>query len=169
MRVSVEVTGAAELSSWLGEHAARLQASPAGLLAAVGEDWVSRFQANVRAGGVPTVPLAQVTLDLRSREAGPGRVQPRWGGGGGTAPLFRTGGLKDSIQVLEATADTLAVGTTREAAALLNFGGVTSPASMIPGRRVPARPFVFLAPEDVKSTIAALADFFFGSEGEAAA
>jgi phage gpG-like protein len=81
--------------------------------------------------GGPWAPLAAVTRALRR-------------GNGATAlPLLDTGLLLGSIN-FNATKDSVEVGSSDNAgkALMQQFGGVTSSTSMIPGKRIPARPYL---------------------------
>lgn len=156
--VSIEITGGAELVERLEELDERIASSdPRELFTSIENEWVTAFQGFIRdqgVGGESYAPLAPSTRRDRARE-----------GVGQDGPILqRQSDLINSIRVLELGADTLAVGTRMPKAALLNFGGQTSPFSRIPNALVPARPFVVLTPELLDDTMAMVRAFYFGDE-----
>ncbi|WP_420788918.1 phage virion morphogenesis protein [Shewanella algae] len=54
----------------------------------------------------------------------------------------------------------LELGSNMVYAAMQQFGGTTSPKSMIPGREIPARPFLGLSDEDEAAVLEMVAEYF---------
>lgn len=156
--VSIEITGGAELVERLEELDERVASTdPTELFQSIQNEWVTAFQGFIRdqgVGGESYAPLAPSTRRDRERQ-----------GIGPDGPILqRQSDLINSIRVLELGSDTLSVGTRLPKAALLNFGGQTSPFSRIPNAIVPARPFVVLTPELLDDTMEMVKAFFFGDD-----
>jgi phage virion morphogenesis protein len=117
---------------------AKLQAKAADLtpaMRAIGAGLRDNIRLGFRDGrdpwGTAWAPLSAVTRALRR-------------GNGATAlPLLDTGLLLGSIN-FNATKDSVEVGSADNAgkALMQQFGGTTAPNSMIPGKRIPARPYL---------------------------
>lgn len=58
--------------------------------------------------------------------------------------LTEEGTLADTLHY-QLTQDSLSLGSNEEYAAMQQFGGITSASSMMPGNKIPARPFLGLA------------------------
>ena len=91
--------------------------------------------------GVPWAFHSEVTQRLRAAI-----------GRGSGKKLKVTGQLAASVQS-ESGQDFARVGTNKVYAAMHQFGGVTSPKSMIPGKGIPARPFLGVNKDDTKEII----------------
>ncbi|MGC9456852.1 MAG: phage virion morphogenesis protein [Halothiobacillaceae bacterium] len=85
------------------------------------------------ATGKPWDALSAATVAIRKGDAHP--------------ILQRSGQLAASVSA-DWGRDFAAVGTNKAYAAMHQFGGVTAPNSMIPGKRIPARPFLGIGDED---------------------
>lgn len=138
LRMHVEIKGLDNTIRRLDRLDSGLQdASP--FLRQAGTEVIASSQRNIEAGGRPAwEPLSDATLMLRRK------------GGEGARPLRDVGLLmasignpaKDGVWVLEKGAVT--VGTALKYAAPQQFGATTG--GMIPGKRIPARPFLKLQP-----------------------
>lgn len=164
MGVRLTLEGAGEVREKLLAVGAQFEGSLQPLFESLGASWEGSFKAHVRdevnVGGAPFVELAASTRRrrraLRFPEANP--------------ILRRRGDLVDSIKAIEISDTELVVGSEHPGAALLNFGGVTSPRSAIPNAVVPSRTFIGLSAQEVDDLFVTLEKFLFGdgSEGEAA-
>ncbi|MCL1162468.1 phage virion morphogenesis protein [Shewanella chilikensis] len=84
--------------------------------------------------GSPWAELSSTTLELKAAKgARLDRI------------LTESGTLADTLHY-QISADTLSLGSNEEYAAMHQFGGITSPSSMIPGVEIPAREFLGMAP-----------------------
>jgi len=73
-----------------------------------------------------------------------------------------TGDLAASVHT-EYGSDYAAIGSNKAYAAMMHFGGITSPESMIPGKEIPERQFLGLGPQDEDEIIRILHDFLLSS------
>ena len=158
MGFSIEIRGAAQAAERLQKIDARIQEPPEPLFRSLLEDWTARFRANIEeqheVGGNSFAPLSAAT-QRRRQKAGFSPDRPI---------LQRQAYLRQSIGLLEMTAERLRVGSPRRGAALLQFGGRTSPASQLPNRPVPARPFIGLTDEMLDETVQLAKIYFTGGE-----
>lgn len=53
----------------------------------------------------------------------------------------------------------VSVGTGKEYAAIHQFGGITAPGSMIPGKEIPSRPFLGLSDDDETEILNIIRDY----------
>jgi len=83
--------------------------------------------------------------------------------GGDAHPILQRSGQLASSVVTDYGADFAQIGTNKVYAAMHQFGGVTSPNSMIPGKTIPARPFLGLGDDDQEEIL----DIVRGYLGEA--
>lgn len=80
----------------------------------------------------PWKPLRDVTLALRTK-----------GKGSGSPKILRdSGDLKKSIHQVITGKLSVMIGTNKVYGRMHQLGGITSPKSMIPNKRIPARPFL---------------------------
>lgn len=156
MGVQVEITGADELQQKLLALDARFNEPARPLFEQIAEEWNTDFKENIRNQGAesPFAPLAPATRRLRAE----------LGYGAGSPILQRTGDLLASIGTLEMTDDSLSVGSQHASAALLHFGGTTSPGSAIPNASVPARPFIVLLPQTIEDTMTMVEVYYMGED-----
>lgn len=156
MRVSLSIDGADEVRKRLLDAGDRLAGSFKTLFEAVGASWEASFKGHVRdevdVFGEAFQPLAASTMRRRKKEGFP-PANPI---------LRRRGDLFTSIRALEITDTELLVGTDHASAGLLNYGGRTSSASLLPDRPVPARRFIGLNGQEVDDLFETLADFLLG-------
>ena len=75
--------------------------------------------------------LEDVTIELRKNK-----------GREGTEILIDSSDLRDSVHKLITGKNKVAVGTNKVYGAMHQYGGTTSPRSMIPGKKIPARPYL---------------------------
>ena len=95
------------------------------------------------ATGEPWAELSPFTVALR----------------GSAHPILQVSGqLAASIQA-DYGSDFAQVGTNKNYAELHQFGGVTGPDAILPGRNVPARPFLGLSDEDETDILEVLAHY----------
>ncbi len=85
------------------------------------------------ATGTPWAPLTEATVGMRGGDAHP--------------ILQRSGQLAASVNA-DWGRDFAAAGTNKAYAAMQQFGGTTAATSMIPGKDIPARPFLGIGDED---------------------
>lgn len=156
MGFSIEIRGTAQVVERLQKLDARVTEPPWPLFRSLTEDWTARFRANIEeqheVGGGPFVALSAETRRRRAKA-----------GFAPDAPILqRQGYLRQSVGLLEMTPERLRVGSSRRGAALLQFGGRTSPASRVPNRPVPPRPFIGLTDEMLDETVQLAALYFTG-------
>lgn len=111
-----------------------------------------RFETSTGPDGTPWAPNSDATLGIYSLRLG--QIHRKKDGSlnkkgqtrmAGKHPLIYTGELRRQIVPL-ATNSVLTVTATPAYAAMQQFGGTTSPLSMIPGKTIPARPFLPITP-----------------------
>lgn len=73
--------------------------------------------------------------------------------------LTEEGTLADTLHY-QLTQDSLSLGSNEEYAAMQQFGGITSPSSIMPGNEIPAREFLGLAPFERDEVVDILAAHF---------
>lgn len=148
MRLALSVEGADQVADALAEHAARFRHSPRGILAEIAQQWADEVFPRIFDTGGPTgepwAPLSALSVKLR----------------GSKKVLEGEGRLRGSIAVLEVTDSEARVGT--ELGEIHQLGGRTSERSMIPGRVIPARPFLALDDAAIAASIERLEAHFFG-------
>lgn len=159
MGFSIEIQGAAQAIARLQKVDARLQEPPWPLFRSLTEDWTARFRANIEEQhDVVGDAFAPLSLETRRRRQKAGFSPDR-------PILQRQGYLRQSIGLLEMTAERLRIGSSRREAALLQFGGRTSAASSVPDRPIPPRHFIGLTDEMLDETVELVARYFAG-DGE---
>lgn len=77
--------------------------------------------------------------------------------GGDAHPILQRSGDLARLQT-EYGRDYAMVGSPEIYAAMQQFGGITAPNSMIPGKKIPARPFLGLSDEDEREILEILQD-----------
>jgi phage virion morphogenesis protein len=92
-----------------------------------------RFEEQVDPDGVPWAPLTDATKAMKKMNS--------------DCILFYRGYLRESMHY-NVHDHGLMYGTNLPQGAMLNYGGITSPKSMIPGKTIVARPFVGLSHDD---------------------
>lgn len=152
-RVAISISGAEEARERLLAQAAKLERPPRPLFELLAREWEASFRQHIRDQGVPEAfaPLAASTLRRRAKA-----------GFGPTPILVRNGDLLQSLRALEVSDTALAVGTDHMSAALLQYGGETSPHSAIPNAPVPPRPFVLLTDQEVDDAFVMVEEFYLG-------
>lgn len=159
MATRIEITGAEELRTRIVQIDERLRGSLRPVLEPIGATMLAAAREAIDIGGrFGWPPLSEATIALRARRGGPG----------GATPLRATGELRNSIRQLELTDDRVEVGTTLERAGIQEYGGTTAATSMIPGRRVPARPFMPVPPATIDLAIGSLLEHLFAAQAGAA-
>lgn len=154
-RLSISVTGADEAATAIRAVGDRITGSFRPFFEVLGADWEAAFQGRIDKEGeeTPWPPMSETRRRIRARSQTPGDF-----------PLLReSGDLRASI-VSTITDDTLDVGTSLPYAALLHFGGTTPPGSMVPGARVPPRPFVYLTNEQVYDAVEMLQTWVYDGD-----
>ena len=116
---------------------ARRMGKPEGGLKRVGQYVKGLSQQAFRGSKDPTTgdkwaDLRPVTLELRKKGKGSGTPKI----------LIDSSGLRKSIVAIITGRNKVAVGASKIYGAMHQFGGTTSSRSMIPGKRIPARPFL---------------------------
>lgn len=148
---TIVIEGADDLRSRLLELDQRFAGSLRPALDPIGASLLEAQRGALAAGqGWPA--LSEATLALRKRQ------------GRGGAPLRSSGRLYDSLAILRVEEAAVDVGSALVQAGLLEGGGVTSKASMIPGAVIPARPFIGIPPALADSLCTSLLDFLMGQE-----
>ena len=153
--LSISVTGADEAATAIRAVGDRITGSFRPFFEVLGADWEAAFQGRIDKEGeeTPWPPMSETRRRIRARSQTPGDF-----------PLLReSGDLRASI-VSTITDDTLDVGTSLPYAALLHFGGTTPPGSMVPGARVPPRPFVYLTNEQVYDAVEMLQTWVYDGD-----
>lgn len=153
--LSISVTGADEAATAIRAVSDRITGSLRPFFEVLGADWEAAFQGRIDKEGeeTPWPPMSETRRRIRARSQTPGDF-----------PLLReSGDLRASI-VSTITDDTLDVGTSLPYAALLHFGGTTPPGSMVPGARVPPRPFVYLTNEQVYDAVEMLQTWVYDGD-----
>jgi len=116
-----------------------------------GQYWLNatrqRFADQEGPDGTPWAPLSETTLQLKPRNQ--------------DKTLVLDGFLRDTL-ALNVYPDGLELGSNLPYAAIQQLGGTTSPASMIPGVEIPARPYLGFSDEDRAELLATLADHLAG-------
>lgn len=103
----------------------------------------ARFGKQESPEGVAWAPLSETTKKLKKRNK--------------NKILTASGYLHDLLRY-QASATGVEVGTDREYGAMHQFGGVTSPKSWIPGKTIPARPFLGLSEGDRQDILSIVRD-----------
>lgn len=139
------------------ERLAQASANPRPALLAIGESLVvstkKRFEASTAPDGSRWAPNSQTTYLMhlggaKSNHRKDGRINKRGAEKVmGKKPLIRVGVLSQQISYT-IDGSGLQVGSPMEYAAMQQFGGITSPRSMIPGKVIPARPFLGISDAD---------------------
>ncbi|AYV12984.1 phage virion morphogenesis protein [Shewanella algae] len=95
--------------------------------------------------GTPWAPLSTATLALKPRHK--------------NSPLRLNDILLQQL-LYQADDNSLELGSNMVYAAMQQFGGTTSPKSMIPGKEIPAREFLGLSFDDEQATLEIVTDFY---------
>jgi phage virion morphogenesis protein len=104
-----------------------------------------RFDDQRAPDGTPWAPLTETTRNLKPRNK--------------DKILVLTNYLRGNLRY-RTEPDGLELGTDRIYGAMHQFGGVTAPNSMIPGKTIPARPFLGLSDDDRTEVLAILSKHF---------
>ncbi|WP_221800514.1 phage virion morphogenesis protein [Oceanobacter mangrovi] len=123
---------------------------PEPMLLLIGETLVDstkqRFQNATDPDGNPWQANTQTTLDFYFREFGTAKALNK-------KPLTgKTRELQTTI-TYQVNGDELLVGSPLRYAAMQHFGGTTSSQSMIPGKKIPARPYLGISNEDEQEIV----------------
>jgi len=86
--------------------------------------------------------------------------------GGDAHPILQRSGLLAISVVTDYGADFAQTGTNKVYAAMHQFGGVTSPNSMIPGKLIPARPFFGLGDDAQEEILYIVGGYLGGAEAD---
>lgn len=136
-----------------------------------------RFDTSTAPNGAPWKPNSAATLAMLSDRLAGSKSNIKKNGDlnakgsrmlAGKKLLISSGFLRQQI-VPNATGNTLTVSATAKYAAMHQFGGVTSAKSMIPGKNIPARPFLpihqdgSLYPQEQASVLQAINDYLMDS------
>lgn len=97
--------------------------------------------------GTPWAELSETTQGLKPRHQ--------------TTPL-RLNDILLTQLLYQADDDSIDFGSNMVYAAMQQFGGKTSPKSMIPNKLIPARPFIGLSDEDEQAILEMVAEYFEG-------
>lgn len=159
---------------------ARLAGRAGGLspvLAAIGSDITERtkrrFETSSGPDGAPWAPNSAATLGMLSARLGGQKSKVKKDGSlnargqralANKKPLIDSGDLRRQIEP-RVLGNTLTVVANQRYAAIQQFGGTTGAASWIPGKKIPARPFLpvrldgTLYPQEQALVLQALNDF----------
>jgi phage virion morphogenesis protein len=148
------------------------------VLQAIGEGITERtkhrFDTSTAPDGTPWKPNSAATLAMLAGRLSGQKSKVKKDGSLNASGARQLAGKKPLIgeshdlrrQIIpQATRDTLTVSATAKYAAMHQFGGVTSARSMIPGKTIPARPFLpvrqdgTLYPQEQALVLQALNDF----------
>lgn len=149
--ITVEDHGVRDALNQLLQRGQNLQP----VLIKLGEDITERtkrrFETSTDPAGQPWKPNSAATLTMLASRLSKTKSYRTKAGGlnqrgmkqvAGKKPLIgESGDLRRQI-VYQVGTDTLTVSATATYAAIHQFGGTTSPRSMIPGKTIPARPFM---------------------------
>ncbi|WP_417345714.1 phage virion morphogenesis protein [Ferrimonas sp.] len=102
-----------------------------------------RWAQGVAPDGTPWAPLSDTTQKMKPKHQ--------------TTPLRLNDILRDTLSYQVANGELL-FGSAMAYAAMQHFGGTTSPKSMIPGKDIPARPFLGTSDEDEQEILQILQD-----------
>ena len=146
LRFNLTVDGADDAARAAGQVAEAVRQSPRPVVAEIASQWAQEVFPSVfdRGGDPPWEPLSPVSLKLRGR----------------SRPLEGEGILRDSFEILGISDGAAEVGT--EIGLIHQTGGRTSPDSMIPGKEIPARPFLVLSDSAISEALGRISDFYFG-------
>lgn len=157
------------------DRLASASANPRPALLAIGESLVlstkKRFETSTAPDGSRWVQNSQATYlsflgngknnhckDGRVNKSGSEKVM-------GKKPLIgKTGNLSQQIDYA-IDGSGLRVGSIMEYAAMQQFGGITSPRSMIPNKIIPARPFLGISTADEQMIVSTVNDYLRGVIG----
>lgn len=157
LKVRLKLEGAKESQALIEEALDRYQQSFRSLFQQLADQWTHEvLPGNILAGGRPEPfePLSLAAQRLRTFFYGAGRA---------TGPiLIRRGDLLNSLQILSLTDDEVVIGSRHFLAGLHERGYVTAAASRIPGKEVPARPWIHLAAEAVQDAFEQVDGFLIG-------
>ncbi|EOB4244603.1 phage virion morphogenesis protein [Vibrio metschnikovii] len=145
-RIRVELDGLKEVRDSLSNLIARSNdLTPA--MASIGELLLlshdERFTSQTAPDGTPWQALSETTQGMKPRNSS----------------LILT--LNANLRKLSynASAKSLEFGSNEPYAAMHQFGGTTSPRSMIPNKQIPARPFLGVSKSDEEGILSALSDY----------
>lgn len=151
------------------ERLGKATANPRPALLAIGESLVvstkKRFGPGTAPDGTRWAPNSQATYlvhlgSAKSNHRKDGRINSRGAEKVmGKKPLIgKTGELARQIG-RAVDGGGLQVGSPMEYAAMQQFGGTTSPGSMIPGKVIPARPFLGISDADERMVMDTICDY----------
>lgn len=139
------------------ERLSKAAANPRQALLAIGEGLVvstkKRFETSTAPDGSRWAPNSQATYlghlgSAKSNHGKSGRINSRGAAKVmGKKPLIGKGVLAQNINSDE-NGSSLWISSPMEYAAMQQFGGMTSPRSMIPNKAIPARPFLGISSDD---------------------
>lgn len=152
MKIELKFEGAAALREDLRALQKRLTSSYTPVLERIANHFRDSIVTRMRAGISP--PLTETSVKLRGGESTP-LV-------GGTGPIGKHGNYGSLIDNLKPFSGAAVAGVEADFRAVFHqFGFTTSEKSAIPGKRVPARPFITLSKEDGDWALNELAEFLF--------
>ena len=148
LSLSVNVRGVRDASELLRDVADRHRRTPEPLWQKLADVWRRSMADNlVRGGNPPFVPLSETTIKLRGRSG---------------VPLLVSGRLQASIETLATSGTRFEFGSRYNLARLHELGFVTGAGSMIPGRKVPARPWIHLDDQALETSWGLVDSFALG-------
>lgn len=150
MKLRVDLFGVTELSNTLLTAQRKFRGDKSEVLTRIAQRFAASIRDNIRAGAF--TPLSPVTLAIRRQR-----------GITGSAPLIESGELLDSIGIFVSDREASA-GSSKSRAGWQQLGITTSEDSMIPGKRVPPRPFILISDADGEWALEELADYLFDDE-----
>lgn len=159
MKLSITVTGLAEVKNEMLKLDRRLKVSRLPVMQKIADRLADRIRRNLSQGGFAAI--SPVTERFRATRRNKSRT-------GGNTPLSDTGALAASVKS-QATDFVAEAAATKFYAGFVQLGITTSEKSAVPGKVVPGRPFMTLEPQDVDWAMERLADFVFGEGDRAAA
>jgi len=129
---------------------------PEPLLQVIGEELVDstkqRFQDAKDPDGNKWAENTQTTLDLYFQEFGTKKALSK-------KPLTGKSRELQTTITYQVQGDQLLVGSPLPYAAMQQFGGTTAADSMIPGKKIPARPFLGISSDDEDEILEVVSDY----------
>ncbi len=161
VRVSLE--GATEAAQAFREIHARLDRSPAPLMAGLGQAMVSIFQENIRTEGAR---LADRGITWPTLHPATQKIREHYGHGASGPRLIRSkGDLLRSLNVLDVGESFVEAGSRLPHARVLHLGGTWVDPKTGKTRQVQAFPYVIASKQDIDDLMETISDYYLGTEG----